>query len=133
MFMAEDRAPNPKRILVVNDTEEIVELFLDILEGMGHEAVATSFAPDDLAEVKKVEPDLVILDLMIGAEAQGWSPTDWHGPCGRGQYEQRAAGGGLGRQGARSTPTASDPRERTVGAGQGLQRTDQGADQRQDG
>jgi CheY-like chemotaxis protein len=72
MFMAEDRAPNPKRILVVNDTEEIVELFLDILEGMGHEAVATSFAPEDLAEVKKAEPDLVILDLMIGAEAQGW-------------------------------------------------------------
>jgi hypothetical protein len=27
-----------KRVPVVNDTEEIVELFRDILEGMGHQA-----------------------------------------------------------------------------------------------
>jgi CheY-like chemotaxis protein len=61
-----------RHVLVVNDTEEIIELFRDILEGMGHDCVATTFAPEDLAEVKTAQPDLVILDLMMGGEAQGW-------------------------------------------------------------
>ena len=33
----------PKHILVVNDTEEILDLFRDILEGMGHRMTAWSF------------------------------------------------------------------------------------------
>ncbi|HEX5939915.1 MAG TPA: response regulator, partial [Dehalococcoidia bacterium] len=61
-----------KHVLVVNDTEEIIELFRDILTGMGHRVSATSYAPQDLAEVKKVDPDLVILDLVIEGEKQGW-------------------------------------------------------------
>lgn len=61
-----------KHVLVVNDTEEIVELFRDILEGMGHRVTATSYAPDDLVEIQKVEPDLVILDLIMGGEKLGW-------------------------------------------------------------
>lgn len=61
-----------KTVLVVNDTEEIIELFRDIIEGMGHRVVATTFAPEDLAEVRKVKPDLVICDLLIGGEAFGW-------------------------------------------------------------
>jgi CheY-like chemotaxis protein len=62
----------PKHILVINDTEEIVELFRDILTGMGHHVSATTFAPEDLAEVTKVGPDLVILDLLFGREESGW-------------------------------------------------------------
>lgn len=61
-----------KHVLVVNDTEEIIELFREILEGMGHRVTATSYAPDDLAEIQKVEPDLVILDLVMGGEKLGW-------------------------------------------------------------
>ena len=63
-----------KHILVVNDTEEILDLFRDILEGMGHRMTAWSFSPDDLAKVTELEPDLIILDLMIGpTELQGWA------------------------------------------------------------
>ena len=61
-----------KHVLVVNDTEEIIELFRDILEGMGHRVTATSYAPEDLEEIKKVGPELVILDLIMGGEKQGW-------------------------------------------------------------
>jgi CheY-like chemotaxis protein len=61
-----------KHILVVNDTEEIVELFRDIIEGMGHRVSAMTFAPEDLEKVRKAAPDLAILDLLIGAEGQGW-------------------------------------------------------------
>ncbi len=61
-----------KHVLVVNDTEEIVELFREIIDGMGHRVTATSYAPDDLVEIQKVEPDLVILDLIMGGEKLGW-------------------------------------------------------------
>ena len=61
-----------KHVLVVNDTEEIIELFREIIEGLGHRVTATSYAPDDLAEIQKVDPDLVILDLVIGGEKLGW-------------------------------------------------------------
>lgn len=67
-----NRRRESKHVLVVNDTEEIVELFRDILEGMGHRCTAITYAPDDLAEVAKAEPDLVILDLLIGGEKLGW-------------------------------------------------------------
>ena len=63
-----------RHILVVNDTEEILDLFRDVLEGMGHRMTAWSFSPDDLAKVTEIQPDLIILDLMIGpTELQGWA------------------------------------------------------------
>jgi CheY-like chemotaxis protein len=61
-----------KHILVVNDTEEIIELFRAVIEEMGHRVSATSFAPEDLHEVKKADPDLVILDLVFEGERTGW-------------------------------------------------------------
>jgi CheY-like chemotaxis protein len=67
-----ENGTGPKRVLVVNDTEEIIELFRDIIAGMGHEPVAITYAPEDLNEVKKAEPDLAILDLMMGEEGRGW-------------------------------------------------------------
>jgi CheY-like chemotaxis protein len=69
--MAATPAPS-KHVLVVNDAEEIVELFRDIVEGMGHRFSGTTFAPDDLSEVIKAEPDLVIMDLILNGEKVGW-------------------------------------------------------------
>jgi len=64
----------PRHILVVNDTEEILDLFRDIVEGLGHRMTAWSFSPDDLAKVTELAPDLIILDLMLGpTELQGWA------------------------------------------------------------
>lgn len=63
-----------KRVLVVNDTEEILDLFREVLESMGHEVTGWSFSPDDLAKVTDVQPDLVILDVLAGpTELQGWA------------------------------------------------------------
>src|SRR3712207_1630122 len=65
--------PDRRRILVVNDTEEILELFRDIIEGMGHECVTLTFAPDDLAHVRDMAPDLAIIDFVMGGlEFKGW-------------------------------------------------------------
>lgn len=67
-----DSARASRHILVINDTEEIIELFRDILEGMGHRMTATTYAPEDLAEVAEVGPDLVILDFLVGGDKAGW-------------------------------------------------------------
>jgi DNA-binding NtrC family response regulator len=63
-----------KRILVINDTKEILELFRDVLEReMGHEVILMSFAPDELNRIVEAEPDLVIVDFVIGdREMEGW-------------------------------------------------------------
>ena len=67
-------AGSGKHILVVNDTEEILDLFRSILEDLGHRMTAWSFSPDDLAKVTEIKPDLIILDLLTGpTELQGWS------------------------------------------------------------
>lgn len=61
------------RILVVNDTEEILELFHDILEGMGHEMIPLTYAPDDLQQIVEIMPDLGIIDFVMGGlEYRGW-------------------------------------------------------------
>jgi CheY-like chemotaxis protein len=60
------------RALVVNDTQEILDLFRDILEEEGYEVILATYAPRDLTSVIEVDPDLVILDFMMGDEAVGW-------------------------------------------------------------
>ncbi len=62
----------PARIMVVNDTQEILELFEDLLTDEGYEVALYSFGIEDLDEVERVNPDLIILDYIIGGEAVGW-------------------------------------------------------------
>ena len=59
-------------ILAVNDSHEILELFRDILEDEGYDVRLYSYAFQDLAEIKSLAPDLIILDFMIGGEDHGW-------------------------------------------------------------
>ena len=60
------------RIMVINDTQEILELFRLILEPEGYEVALYSYAIRDMAEVERVKPDLIIVDFFFGAERQGW-------------------------------------------------------------
>ena len=67
---------NPTRILVVNDTQEILDLFRDLLEDAGYEVALLSYAPRELAEVQRIKPDLIILDLIFGSEQLGMQLLD---------------------------------------------------------
>jgi CheY-like chemotaxis protein len=68
--MTEQRRP---RALVVNDTQEILELFDEILTGLGYETVLMSYAPRELERIREVDPNLIILDFLMGdRELLGW-------------------------------------------------------------
>ncbi len=63
----------PKHILVVNDTQEILELFQAILEEeAGYKVTLTSIRPQMLEMVKEIMPDLIISDHVFGDEKVGW-------------------------------------------------------------
>lgn len=62
-----------KRILVINDEQEILELLHDLLCEEGYEVFMYSYAIEELAEIKRFNPDLIILDLMLGDhQPKGW-------------------------------------------------------------
>lgn len=64
-----------KHVLVINDTPAILDLFRDLLEEAGYRVSLHAFVGDadaKLAEVRHLQPDLVILDYIVGGEAIGW-------------------------------------------------------------
>ena len=61
------------RALVVNDTQEILELFEEILSGIGFDVVLMSYAPRELERVREAKPDIIVLDFLMGdRELLGW-------------------------------------------------------------
>ncbi|MER3485568.1 MAG: hypothetical protein C4345_05985 [Chloroflexota bacterium] len=66
------RRQQRRRILIVNDSQEILDVLRDLLEEEGYEVVVYSYAIRDLEEVKRVNPDLIILDFIINEETAGW-------------------------------------------------------------
>jgi DNA-binding response OmpR family regulator len=60
------------RILVVNDTQEILELFRMLLEEEeGYDVVLSGFPIQQIKEIEQIKPDLIILDLVLGDEKSG--------------------------------------------------------------
>jgi DNA-binding response OmpR family regulator len=60
------------RILVVNDTQEILELFRMILEGEGYEVILSGFPIQQIHDVEEISPDLIILDIVFDDQRVGW-------------------------------------------------------------
>jgi DNA-binding response OmpR family regulator len=60
------------RILVVNDTEEILELFrLFLEEEQGYDVVLAGFPFQQIKDVEAIQPDLIIMDLIFDDEKSG--------------------------------------------------------------
>ena len=62
-----------KRIMVIDDSKEILDLIEMILTEEGYDTALYSFGIHDLIEVKRISPDLIILDYLIGQEEGGWN------------------------------------------------------------
>ena len=64
-----------KHIVVINDSADILNLFADLLGEEGYRVTTDAFTVGIGAlhtHIKDLEPDLVILDLIIGREDFGW-------------------------------------------------------------
>jgi CheY-like chemotaxis protein len=61
-----------QHVLIVNDTQEIIDLLRELLEDEGYR-VSTSLALLDLDKVKELAPDIIVQDLLFEAtQEQGW-------------------------------------------------------------
>jgi two-component system, OmpR family, response regulator VicR len=59
-------------VLVINDTQEILNLIQDLLEEEDYQ-VTTSIALLDLERVKAIAPDIIVQDLLFEqSQEQGW-------------------------------------------------------------
>ncbi len=60
-----------KHILVVNDTQDILEIFRLLLESEGYRVTLSSFPLQKAADVVQLNPDLIILDVVLAEEKLG--------------------------------------------------------------
>ena len=66
--------PERTRIAVVDDDPVFVDLMHDLLaNGEGYDVVSNSQWVRSFEFIKDTQPDLVILDLMMGREQTGWA------------------------------------------------------------
>jgi len=61
----------PPHVLVMNDTQEIIDLLRELLEEEGYR-VSTSLYVLNLDKVKTLAPDVIVLDLMFEGHDNGW-------------------------------------------------------------
>ncbi len=72
--MANDQQ-DPKHILAINDDEAILGLFQEMLGEEGYAVTLDKFGrktSDLLESIRELQPDLVIMDFIIGNEDSGW-------------------------------------------------------------
>jgi len=65
-------SPAKHHILVINDTQEVLEVMRDLLEDEGYRVTLHSDAIRDIDRIREIAPDMVILDHLMGDEEYGW-------------------------------------------------------------
>ena len=60
-------------ILAINNAQEVLDLFRILLEEEGYRVSTQTYVAKDLEEIKRLSPDLIILDYMWAGEDSGWS------------------------------------------------------------
>lgn len=61
-----------RRIVILDDDEDTLEFLSILLQAEGYEVHRRDLLFKDLAEVERLAPDLMILDLFMGAQRAGW-------------------------------------------------------------
>ena len=60
-----------KKVLVVDDEPDTLELVKLVLESGGFEVILANNGMEALAEIEKIKPDIVLLDIMM-PDMDGW-------------------------------------------------------------
>src|SRR5450432_770596 len=58
--------------MVINNSYDILALFQKILASNDCEVFLQFFLNSDLRDVRRIQPDLIILDYYVGREGVGW-------------------------------------------------------------
>jgi two-component system, OmpR family, alkaline phosphatase synthesis response regulator PhoP len=62
----------PKRVLIVDDDDFFAESNRDLLEAYGYEVSVAGDGASGLAKARAERPDLMILDVMMASETEGF-------------------------------------------------------------
>ncbi len=65
-------APLPPHILVINDEQDVLSLFREILEDEGYRVSTLTYPMTELGDLRNLAPDLVVMDMIFGGEDRGW-------------------------------------------------------------
>lgn len=68
--MADSTRPH---ILAINNSDDVLKLFRDLLEEEGYRVSTHAYVDKDLDALCELRPDLIILDYMWAAEDSGWA------------------------------------------------------------
>jgi len=60
-------------VLVLNDDQAVLDLFRELLSDEGYRVTTQRYALRDLAEIERLQPDLIVLDYMWPGDDNGWS------------------------------------------------------------
>jgi two-component system alkaline phosphatase synthesis response regulator PhoP len=61
-----------KKILIIDDDIDLVEALRTTLEGAGFEVIDAQEGQKGIAKIKTENPDLVLLDVMMGTQDEGF-------------------------------------------------------------
>lgn len=62
----------PTRIMVINDDQDILDLYATLFSDEGYEVITSKLAFEHPAAVEMRRPNIVILDLKFGTQLEGW-------------------------------------------------------------
>lgn len=61
-----------KKIVVIDDDQNYVEFIRTVLESRSYQVFSAADGEEGLERIKQVEPDLIILDVMMGTTGEGF-------------------------------------------------------------
>ena len=69
--------PLPPHVVVINDEQDMLDLFRDMLEEEGYRVSTLTYPMADLGDLQILAPDLIVLDMLFGGEDRGWQYLQW--------------------------------------------------------
>lgn len=62
-----------KKILIIDDDNDLVESIVNLLEAKGYDVVSASNGTEGVAKAKAEKPDLILLDVMMTTKDEGFN------------------------------------------------------------
>lgn len=67
------QSTDQKHILAMNESDDVLELFRELLEEEGYRVTTQPYLDKDLQRIEAIAPDLILLDYMWAGDDSGWA------------------------------------------------------------